>query len=283
MLAATAAAAALSIVPAGVARAGSCGGGSDSGDSGSDSSSSDISDSSSSSDSTPACSDATDIVGYRRCTTFGRWGTHGTRRPLFVELGMATRTFASPLREGTGTYSHEDEQFTYRVVGMSPGAEAPRESALLSTLRIGVGLPRGFYAAVEGELGGLVRSSSQAEMTSTGNLGGPTLTPATDLALGALGVIGIRGETNRGTLGVEVAGGVRAISYRYDSHYLACETQASYTVASPILEARARAALWLSPFVNIGATAGASVIDRGAWMAGLNLGFVSQAFGGLRD
>lgn len=283
MLAVTAAAAALSLVPTGYARAGSCGGGDSGGssDSGSDSGGDS---SGSSSDATPACTDATDIVGYRRCTAFGKWATHGTRRLIFLELGMATRTFASPLREGTGTYSHEDEQFTYRVVGMSPGAEAaPRESALLSTLRIGVGLPRGFYAAGEGELGGLVRSESRAEMTSAGNLGAPALTPATNLAFGALGVLGIRGETNRGTLGVEVAGGVRAISYRYDSHYLACETQASYTVASPILEARARAALWLSPFVSIGATAGASVIDRGAWMAGINLGFVSQAFGGLRD
>jgi hypothetical protein len=54
-------------------------------------------------------------------------------------------------------------------------------------------------------------------------------------------------------------------------------------VRSPLLEARARAALWLSPFLNLGVTAGASVIDRGAWMAGVNLGFVTQAFGGLRD
>jgi hypothetical protein len=51
----------------------------------------------------------------------------------------------------------------------------------------------------------------------------------------------------------------------------------------PILEARARAALWLSPFVNFGASAGASVIERGSWVAGVHLGIVSQAYGNQRD
>ena len=46
--------------------------------------------------------------------------------------------------------------------------------------------------------------------------------------------------------------------------------------------ARARATMWLSPFINVGVTAGASVIDRGAWVTGVHLGFVSRSFAGTR-
>lgn len=264
------------------ALAGTCG--SDGGSSSNDSlDTSSLSDDSSSS-STPACTDETDIVGYRRCVKFGAWGSPRRVPLLVIELGTAMRTFSSPLGTATGELSHEDERFTYRVVSAPPSAAVPAmDAALVSTLRLGLGLPHGLYAAAEGELGGLVRNSTRAEMTSTGTFGAPTLTPGASLVAGALGIVGARGAAGRGTFGVEVAGGVRAISYTYDSRYLACEGSTTQSVRSPLLEARARASLWLSPFVNLGVTAGASIIDRGAWIAGAHLGFVTQAFGGLLD
>ena len=283
-----AAVAALVLAPTEAALAGSSCGSGDSpstpstSDSGSSSSDDSIGSSAATSSSAPACVDETDIVGYRRCIKYGKWGSHGNTPLFVVELGTAMRTFASPLGEATGKLSHDQESFTYRVVGTPSGPDASPESALVTTARFGFGLPRGFYIAAEGELGGLVRSSTRAEMTSTGMYGAPTVTPGGSLVFGALGVLGVRGDSRLGTFGVEVAGGVRSITYRYDSQYLACVDSTTQGVSSPILEARARAAFWLSPFVNVGATAGASVIDR-AWMAGVNLGFVTQAFGGLRD
>lgn len=296
LLLALAALAAVSLTRAEAALAGSSscgGGGSDSGSgSGSDSggsgwSSSDYSSGSSSSSdssSTPACVDETDIVGYRRCTKFGSWSTW--HMPLFfLELGSAARTFASPLGATTGHVTHDAESFTYRVMGKPPAAATRPEAALVMTARLGFGLSHGLYFAAEGELGGLTRTSaaSRAEMTSTGTFGAPSITYTSSLVAGAHAVAGIQGAVGPGSLGAEMVGGVRSITHDYESRYLACVTTTSHTAAMPVLEARARASFWLTPFVNVGATAGASLIDRGAWVGGLNLGFVTQAYGGQRD
>jgi hypothetical protein len=245
----------------------------------------------SSSDSTPAapaCTDETDIVGYRHCTKFGAWASSGSHaRLLILDLGVSVRTFESPLSSSTGTVTHADESFTYRVAGGAPSpsspAQPPSETAVVSTLRVGSATPRGFYLLAEGELGGLVRNASQVEMTSTGLHGAPSIKPDASLVTGVLGVAGVHGVVGDTTLGVEVAGGVRSITYQYESRYLSCQTSSSQTVSSPVLEVRARASRWISPFVNVGASAGASVIDRGAWVAGVHLGFATQAYGNLRD
>lgn len=286
--------AAISLTHAEAALAGStCGGGggssssdSDSGGSSSDSGSSFSDSDSSSSSSAPTCTDESDIVGYRRCTRFGRWSSR-TTAPVILEFGMATRRFASPLREATGSLSHENESFTYRVV-REPSAEAAPapDAATVTTARLGVGLARGFYLAAEGELGGLSRTAGRAEMTSAGMFGAPSITPSSSLVAGAnavAGIHGVLGAAGRGSFGAELAGGVRSITYYYESHYLSCVSTTSHSVSTPILEARARAQLWLSPFVNLGASAGASVIDRGAWMAGVHLGFATKAYANLRN
>jgi hypothetical protein len=265
-----------------------CGGGHSSGGGGHSSGGGSFSSglSSSSSDSTPACTDETDIVGYRHCTRFGAWASPDTRRLFILEFGAAVHSFQSPLSSATGTVTHSDESFTYRTVAApSPSAPArpPSEAAVVSTVRVGSATPRGFYLVAEGELGGLVRNASRVEMTSTGTFGAPTIRPAASLVTGVLGVAGVHGDAGGATLGVEVAGGVRSITYQYESRYLSCQTSAAQTVSSPVLEVRARASRWLSPFVNVGASAGASVIDRGAWVAGVHLGFATQAYGNLRD
>ena len=109
----------------------------------------------------------------------------------------------------------------------------------------------------------------------------PTIEKSSATVSTALGVLGARaGERNR--FGIELAGGVRTVRYEYTSRYLACETDAVVTASQSVVEVRARASTWLTPFVSLGATAGASVIDRGDWMAGLYLGVHSHAFAGNR-
>jgi hypothetical protein len=299
--------AALSLLPAEAALAGkSCGGGSDAGGGGSSgggssgggssgggssggsggSSSDDYSssDSGGSSSSEPACVDTTDIVGYRRCRRFGGWRGR-LRTPILVELGLASRTFASPLREAGGSFSHDDESFSYRVVGRPPegSPEPAMDSATVFTMRLGVGLGRGLYLAGEAELGGITAMAGRAEMTSTGMRGAPSITADSGIVLGAAGVLGAGGSIGPASLGVELAGGVRAITYYYESRYLACTSHLSHSVSSSILEARARAQLWVSPFLHVGVSAGASVVERGAWMAGVHLGFASMAYANQRD
>jgi hypothetical protein len=233
-----------------------------------------------------ACTDDTDVVGYRRCTRFGAWARW--RAPLaFLEVGTAVRTFASPLGESTGTVSHDAETFTYRAIGTPSRAPDPSssssDSAVLLTIRGGIGLSHGFYVAAETELGGLVRNSSHVEMTSTGTFGAPTIEATGGSVIGGLVIAGVRGEVGSGSLGVEVAAGGRSIMYTYESHYLACRTGDSKYASSPVLEARVRATHWVSPFVNVGATAGASVIDRSSWVLGLHVGLVSRAYGNQRE
>lgn len=282
---------ALAALPAATASAGeSCdsGGGSSGGSSSgsssdssggsSDYSSSDSSSSSTSAPAVPACVDGTDVHGYRTCTKFGTWSNNLRVPAIIIELGTAVRQFPSPLGERTGTVTHGEESFAYRVVG--PGtANVAMDTAVVGTLRVGVGLRHGFYVAADGEAGGLTASQGSSEMTSSGVRGTPDFRQTHVVVLSGLGVLGVRARLGNLQLGAEAAGGLRTLTYSYQSNYLACEQTASFTTSMPVLEARARAALWVTPFISIGATAGKSVIDE-AWVGGVYFNANSRAFGG---
>jgi hypothetical protein len=259
---------------------GSSGGGSSSGSSSSsDSSSSDSSPSSSSS--TPACVDTSDVVGYRHCTPYGRWGLHLKMPQVIIELGTSVRSFRNPHEAQTGHVTHERSSFTFRTVGPT-GTDPANDAAVVTTLRLGIGSRSGFYGALEGEIGGLVRDSAgAAEMTSSGPLGSPSIAKTGALVSSAFGVIGMRGGA-RNQFAVELVGGMRNVHYSYESHYLACETTSSVSAALPVLEARVKVSTWASPFFNVGLTAGKSLIDQGDWMAGLYLGVHTHALAGNR-
>jgi hypothetical protein len=102
------------------------------------------------------------------------------------------------------------------------------------------------------------------------------------MAINLLGVAGARTGTGRTSLALEAAGGVHIASYEYHSQYIACAQSTSIHDSAPLLEVRASAEHWVNPWMNVGATVGGSVIDRGAWMAGLYLGFTTRGFAGER-
>lgn len=253
-----------------------CGGSDDSSSSSSSSSSSDSS-SDSSTPSEPACVETSDIHGYRRCTQFGVWGRNARWPAISIELGAATRQFASPRGTHTGTVTHGAESFTYRTI--DPREPSALDTAVVGKLRVGVGLRHGLYVAVEGEAGALTSTGAEAEMMSTGLLGAPEISAAHAVVLGGLAVAGVGTRLGALDLGVEAAGGAHVLVSNYESHYLACETTTSITQVVPALEARARAALWATPFLSVGLTAGKSLIDD-AWVGGVSFGFSSRAFGG---
>jgi hypothetical protein len=264
---------------------GSSGGGSSSGGSSSGGSSSSSGDSSysSSGDSAPSttCVDDTDVHGYRRCTKFGAWATTMRIPKLFVELGSSVREFDSGLDTQSGAIAHGAEEFAYRVV--MPTSEPARDVAMVSTLRLGFGVGRGFYSGLDFELGGLVApASATAEMTTAGTFGSPEVRQRGGLVLGMVGVGGFRASGKRGSLALEGAAGLRNVRYHFDSYYHHCETTTTISVTREIVEARARGEVWLSPWVTAGATLGANVLAQGDWMAGLYLGFHSRAFAGSR-
>ncbi len=227
-----------------------------------------------------SCTDSTDVVGYRHCTTFGAW-SKTTQMPLLIfEVGMSVQRFDSPADDESGSLDHENEHFTYRVTngGSSTGGADPRTTAVVSNLRVGIAPTSHLYLAGEFELGGLASSPDHAEMTSTGMHGSPEFTRASAVAFGALAAVGIQGGRGRVLAGVELVGGVRGVSYTYHSKYLACEQDVTVTTAHQVLEARARASTWISPMLSVGAQVGSSVIDRGDWNVGVFLGGYTRAF-----
>ena len=87
---------------------------------------------------------------------------------IIMEIGLAVQSFDNPLTEGSGSVTHETEEFSYRVTGGGE-RERGRATALVTNLRAGMGTRFGIYGAVEVELGGLVREPDRrAEMTTTG-------------------------------------------------------------------------------------------------------------------
>jgi len=266
---------------------GTSGGGGSSGDSSSsDSSSSDSSSSSSdsssssSTSSTPACHDTTDVVGYRECTRFGTWAQNLKVPRMIVQLVTTMRATPSLAGDRSGTFAHGAESFAYRTVA---APEAGRDHQVVTGVRIGVGLPHGMFVAVEGEGGSIVApAGARPEMTSSGTFGTPTISQGTGIAFNAAAVAGVQRRLGLGRVGVELAGGVRTAHYSFQSSYHLCETATNVSAAAPLVEARVSYERWLSPFISAGATVGASVVDRGSWMGGLQLGFHTRAFGGSR-
>ena len=267
---------------------GSSGGGSSSGGGDSysyDSSSSYSSDSGSSSTTTtatPRCTDGDEPVGFRTCTKFGTWGGNLRFPRLIVGLGMAVRQAPSLVRGQTGHVTHDSESFTYRMVGGEGSGATSEDTAVMSTFRLGVGLGKPLYVAADLELGGIASGAPAAEMTSSGMRGSPTITSKSGVAFNALGVVGARGGRGRSSFGVELAGGIGAVNYAYHSQYYACEQDVAVGASRGMLEVRANVERWINPWVNVGAIAGSSLIDRGAWMTGVYLGITTRSFAGER-
>jgi hypothetical protein len=232
---------------------------------------------------TSDCEDASDVVGYRRCTRFGAWGSDLRRPQVTIEAGAMLRRFPSLLDGQTSSVTHGGETFAFRAVQSATATRRALDTAVLSTMRISVGMPRGLYTGVEVDLGGVTRpGTASTEMMSTGVFGSPELAQSGGFIVDSVGVVGVRGRTGAGTLGVEMAGGLRAVSYSFHSSYHGCEQMADLLAFAPVAEARARGELWLSPWLTAGAMVGASVLERDAWMGGLYLGVHSRSFGGER-
>jgi hypothetical protein len=229
-----------------------------------------------------ACADDSDVVGLRHCTGFAAWARDLHYPHLIIEAGAMVRQFGSLLDHQTGSVSHGAESFAYRVV-QSGTTRRARDTAVLSTMRASLVLSRAVYSGVEVDLGGLAQpGAAQTEMMSTGAFGSPELAQQHGLIVDTLGLVGVHGSVGPAGIGVELAGGVRAVSYGFHSSYHDCQGSTSISAVGTVGEARARGELWLSPWITAGAVVGTSVLERGAWMGGLYLGFHSRAFGGDR-
>jgi hypothetical protein len=212
---------------------------------------------------------------------FGVWGKNLVYPRIFIEAGSSVRSFASALGGTSGSLSHGAESFTYRVT--MPTANSHRDIAMTTTLRLGFGLGRGLYSGLDGEIGGLVSpAAANPEMTSTGTFGSPNVEQHGGMVLGLMGVAGYRASGHRGAIALEGAAGMRSVRYNFESSYHNCETETTITSNRAVVEARARAEAWLSPWLAVGVTLGSNVLDRSDWMAGFYFGAHSRAYAGSR-
>jgi hypothetical protein len=266
--------------PSRLARAdSSCGGGSHDGHHGSSSWSGDLS--SGRYASAARCDETSDVVGYRRCTKFGAWGTDLRVPRGSFEGGVVVRQFASLLDRQTGSVIHGYDQFVYRVVSPPPAQQL--DTAVMSTVRANMALSHGLYTALEVDLGALAQPGrATTEMMSSGIVGTPTLRQERGFVVDGFATVGLRGAGRAGALALEMSGGMRGVSYSFHSSYLACETSSSIRAYAPLAEARARGELWLGPWLTAGVTVGTSMLERDAWMGGVYLGVHTRAFGGDR-
>jgi hypothetical protein len=248
---------------------------------GSYSSGSSSSSSSGSSSESHTCTETTDVEGYRECVGFGVWADNMTLPHMMIVLGTNMRQFSTRIGSESGSVTHGDETFAYRVA--MPASVRRSEMAVTASAQFELGFGHGFYAGLEGEIGGLVAPEPlSTEMLSTGTWGSPMLDLQGGMVVGGGGVVGLRGGTSRFAVAAEIAGGVRDVEYRFDSTYHDCEQTSMIDVMRGVLEARARAEVWVYPWVSFGASVGRSVIDGDDWMAGAYVGLHSRAYGGLR-
>ena len=266
---------ALVAAPIEAAHASSCGGGGSDGGSSSSSSSSSSSDSSydyaaSSSTVEPACVDTTDIHGYRTCTGYGRWSMVV---PLSFELGTTSTLLDLSRVAIDGQVEHPGAAYSYRVVGDDLGARA---TAVGLTARV-LGHGRHGYAGLETGFATVAIDAVGPVATSVGG----TLAPRPAFVLTGGVVVGARTFAGRLSLGGELMAGARALGVEVESRHDSCfVAETRYDVAAAI-EARARADLWLSPWLSAGAYVGRDIRTRDT-SAALLLGAHFSAFDGGR-
>lgn len=189
------------------------------------------------------------------------------------ELGGLARRFRGPSFTRSGSVqTTRGDIASYDLASGAP--EAGDTAAGAFTMRFTVPVSDNFYAGGDFEVGGLTRSPIQL-MTDS-----PDVQIASRAMIGTAAIVGARVRRGIAELDGELAGGMRVQSMTLQS-LDAGEEDPSETesVLSGIVEARVRAAVWVSPHVFLAAQAGTSVFDRDDINVGLTLGLASHAFG----
>jgi hypothetical protein len=195
----------------------------------------------------PCVEDSTDVVGYRQCPRYGRWGENLLEPEVFVQVGMTFRHFAAAPKAGTARTT--SPQPTHN--------KGAGNTAWLFDERIGTPIAGALFTAFDFELGNF----------------DPERTDDRGFVVDGMISLGLQGSIGAVTIGGEVAGGVMRSSFpaEVEEH------------TSALLEARARGELWIAPWVTLGGAAGTSLLDKGDWMFGLYLGVHTWAYAGSRQ
>jgi hypothetical protein len=209
-----------------------------------------------------SCHEVSKVVGYSVCRRFASWS---------IPFSMFTEVGASALRF--------DVDGINRAMA-SAGAPSSQVSATIGTWRTAFSVSW-FYVGDEIGIGGIT--------------GGPQLTNGTTPAMTSLAevqptassgfliqdalFVGARTHSGPLSIGGEVAVGFRIGDYTSPS--LPAPLYA-ITDASFLLEARAKADLWVNTWLTVGAVASVSMLDRHDVGVGITLGFHVMPYDALK-
>lgn len=188
------------------------------------------------------CNDRTRILGLRRCPPFGEWADTG-RGAFQFEWQSGIRTVPA------GAATDRLYVLAWRGAHM---------------------LGRYAYAGLDYELGLALRHTPVDDDAPP--------EPRGMGAMQATAFLGLRADLGRLTLGAELAGGGRLLQRYYESSDPEAEGFDTRWSGAGVVEARARAGVWLAPFWQIGVMVGASPIDD-LRLAVLYIGGSTRAFG----
>lgn len=228
------------------------------------------------------CETATEIVGRRTCGRFGSW----RRRHQAHVLEVITTTTYLDLDdlESNGTISHGAVRYSYRIVGDDLGADDGPAVAAGIAIRYVVHGPL-MYVGTELGLAAVGGDESDSRIDPAS---GAELRPRVESAATAAAVLGARtfvsspfGRDAPLSLSAEAVAGVRVISVVAHSSHGSCVVDDTVEHTRPMVEARARADVWLTPRLTVGAYAGGDVITH-APTAGFVFSAHLRAFDGGR-
>jgi hypothetical protein len=196
------------------------------------------------------CIEHTDLVGYRRCTEYGEWGSNLLDPYTFLDLGANTRHLTSR-RRGIA-----------RVIGVPTPPTGDSATVVTFDMRMGFAVNHIAYLALDTELGDFAAITPASSVTAS-----------RDVYVDGKLVFGLRGSIPLAMVRAELAAGGRHIEY--DGADREPRNEA-------VLEARVRGEIWLSPWVTVGGVIGASLVTRDDWMAGLFIGIHTYSYAGGR-
>ena len=190
---------------------------------------------------------------------------------LTLEIGGLATSFRGPALARSGTLDTNGMTYAYGVTAGTPSAGDT--AAFGGVLRGTLSAWPHLYVGTELQLGGVDRSPIHL-MDRSGDL-----VITSQSLLGIAGVAGARVRRGALELDAEVAGGVRAVTTSIQTVDAADgDPVASEAAASPILEGRLRAALWLGSHLFLSAQVGAGAIDRSDLAFGFSIGTASRAY-----
>jgi hypothetical protein len=189
-----------------------------------------------------------------------------------LEIGLVSRTFGNVASQGFGTMSLGGSTYSFEANGDGGMDHA---QGLYGRAAIALGH---FYMGSDLEILKIDPAAMTVDQSSFfGSV--PAITANGGTAVGTNFMMGVGTKIDDSLfLGAELVGGMRLVEYSFTAQMDGESSSARIWAISPVLEARANAAVWLSDSVNLNAFAGKSFLDDGKVM-GIALGFAERAFG----